>query len=74
MSFIENIFLFFKKLFNKKDDIKMIEPSFKSTSNQDNPTFVDSIKINSEKKHDKNKIETPIYPGNGLGIKNKISF
>ena len=36
--------------------------------------FINSLKVNIVKKHKKNKVETPICFGDGLGIQTKISY
>lgn len=70
MNFIKNIFLFFKKTFNKKSDIKMIEVPTATVSNADKMIFTNSLKTNVVK----NKVETLTCVGDGLGIQTKISY
>ena len=74
MSFIKNIFLFFRKLFNKEDSIKMIEAPVETTIKEDKLDFINSLKINRVEKRKKNNVETQTCVGDGLGIQTKISF
>ena len=73
MSFIKRICSFFKKVFNKKDDIKMIEQPIKKDLSEEKNKFIDSIKINIVK-NKKRKVETLTCFGDGLGIQTKISY
>ena len=74
MKLINNIILFFKKLFNKTDNVKMIEEPKEEVKENNKSNFVDSLKINMEKKHNKKKIETLKCVGDGLGIQPKLTF
>ncbi len=73
MNIIKRIFLFFKNLLFKQEDIKMIEkPKEEYTelaNNKDN--FINSLKINEVKKK-KKKVETLVCDGDGLGIQGGI--
>lgn len=72
MNIIKRIFLFFKNLLFKQEDIKMIEAKEEHTevtNNKDN--FINSLKINVIKKK-KKKIETLVCDGDGLGIQGGI--
>lgn len=70
MGVIQNIVLFFKRIFKKEDNIKMIEAPAKE--NEGKIDFVNSLKVNIIKK--KKKPETLVCYGDGLGIKGKIEY
>ena len=68
MKLIKKFLDFIKNIFKKEEQIKMIEaPQITSSRNN----FVNSIKVKLAKK---SKVETLICYGDGLGIKNKISY
>lgn len=78
MRIIDNIVSFFKQLFYKKDNIKMIEEPLnddinEKIENSKNDNFINSLKNNVVKKN-KKQVETLICVGDGLGIQNKISY
>ena len=69
MNIIKNIILFFKNIFNKQEDVKLLEAP-KQVISKDN--FIQSLRTTITEKKEK-KIETLICSGNGLGIQKKIS-
>lgn len=69
MKIIENIVVFFKKIFKKEEDIKMLETPI--NANEDKANFMNSLKVNIVKAR-KKKVETLVCEGDGLGIKKKI--
>ena len=73
MKLIQNIFLFFKKIFGKNDNIKMIEAPIEPIQNEERKDFLNSLKVNIVKGR-KKKVETLICVGDGLGIQNKIDY
>lgn len=74
MNFIKNMFLFFKKIFNKEDNMKTIETPVKTVEEQEKTNFANSLKVDNAKEKKKKEVETLICVGDGLGIQNKISF
>lgn len=74
MNFIKNIISFFKRLFNKDSNIKMIEAPIEMVENNEKTKFIDSLKVNITKNFKKNKVETLTCFGDGLGIQDKISY
>lgn len=70
MKLIKNIIIFFKKIL-KKEETKMLEAP--TNNNEDKINFLNSLKANIVKKR-KNKVETLICEGDGLGIKKKIEY
>lgn len=73
MNKVEKIVLFFKKLWNRKNNKKMIRPAKSEETKENQKAFIDSLKI-EKKKPEKRKVETLICPGDGLGIQNKITY
>ena len=70
MGIIKEIILFFKRLFNKQEDIKMIEAPKDTDFKEEKDKFVKSLKV----KFKKNKVETMICVGDGLGLQNGIKY
>lgn len=73
MRILEYIKSFFKKIFSKAEEIKMIEEPKVNFNNKDRTNFINSLKVNIIQ-FKKKKIETLTCFGDGLGIKNKISY
>ena len=73
MNIIKNIIVFFKKIFNGKNNIKMIEAPVNSLK-EEKTDFVNSLKVNIVQKHKKKKVETLTCFGDGLGIQNKMTY
>lgn len=71
MNLIKRVILFFKKLLNKEESIKMIEEPIKKDDKID---FINSLKVDTEQKHKKKKVETLTCVGDGLGIQTKIEY
>ena len=71
MNILDSIISFFKNIFSKKDNIKMIEAPTKPIQNEARREFANSLKINL-KKDKKRKVETLTCFGDGLGIQSKI--
>lgn len=74
MNIFKNIISFFKKIFNKENNIKMIEAPVQEIKKKDKASFMNSLKVNIVQKRKKKKIETLTCFGDGLGIQNKISY
>lgn len=72
MDIIKNIVSFIKRIFNKHDNIKMIEAP-KNIQQDDKMKFINSLKVNTQKKLNKKRVETLTCFGDGLGIQTKIS-
>ena len=68
MNIIEKIILFIKSIFNKQDEVKMLE-SPKQTEN-----FAQSLKVTTVVEKTNNNFETPVCHGDGLGIQKKMSY
>lgn len=69
MKIIEDIVLFFKKIFSREKDIKMLEAP--TNTDGEKTDFISSLKVNITKTR-KKKVETLVCEGDGLGIKGKI--
>lgn len=68
MKFVENFFDLIKKIFCRKEEVKMLkEPITNLKENK----FQELLKVNIEDKD--NKVETLICEGDGLGIKKRMS-
>lgn len=74
MNFIKNIIEFFRNIFHKESDIKMIEAPIESLKEDAKTNFLNSLKVNIEQKKKKKKIETLTCFGDGLGMQNKITY
>lgn len=72
MKIIKNIFLFFKRVFNKKSNNKMIEEGIIEMPNEEKTKFINSLKINLLE--NKKRVETLTCVGDGLGIQTKINY
>ena len=72
MNIVKNVFLFFKRIFNKENDIKMLEAPIEPIKSRNKRSFADSLKINIEK-YKRKRVETQVCDGDGLGIQTKIS-
>lgn len=71
MNTIKKMVSFIKSIFIKKEEIKMIEAPVETSYQRKN--FTDSLKVVIPKKIRRQKLETPICVGDGLGIK-KMSY
>ncbi len=74
MNFFKSIISKIKKIFNKHEDIKMLEESKVINNSYAKDEFVKSLKVNINKAIKKKKVETLICDGDGLGINNKITY
>ena len=74
MNLLNKVYEFIKQIFNKKNNIKMIETPKAKIQIDEQINYRDSIKIDNTKKVKKKRIETLICDGDGLGIQNKISY
>ena len=68
MNIIKRIILFIKNKFNKQE-AKILEPASSIDTKKE---FTQNLKIDNVKR--KNKIETLVCVGSGLGIQGKISY
>lgn len=71
MSIFDSIISFFKNIFNKKENIKMLETPTESIQNEAKREFANSLKVNL-RKDKKQRVETLTCFGDGLGIQSKI--
>ena len=74
MSFIKRIFLFFKNIFNKQEEVKRIQEPNDNIKQDKKEHFIESLKTNNTEKKTKKKVETLTCNGDGLGIQKKISY
>ena len=74
MNFIKKVISFIKELFNKENIPKMIEAPTENPKNDEKVNFINSLKVNIMQNQKRNKIETLICFGDGLGIQDKISY
>lgn len=72
MNIIKNIICFFISVFNKQEDIKLLEAPRQIVSIDSKSNFIQSLRTNITEKNEK-KVETLVFSGNGLGIQKKIS-
>ncbi|MDR0978494.1 MAG: hypothetical protein LBL91_00880 [Lachnospiraceae bacterium] len=68
MNFLNRVLTWVKKIFIKKEDIKMLESPSEEVANENRKTFLESLKIKVAKK----KVETLICDGDGLGIQKTL--
>lgn len=74
MNLIKKIFEFIKKIFYKKEEIKMIEAISLTSVREKKKKFIKELKEDYiKRKLEKKKIETLICVGDGLGIQKKVS-
>lgn len=66
MNFIQTTLSFLKNLFINKNDVKLLESPNETIGKQHNPNFINSLKVDVNKK--KNCVETLTCVGDGLGI------
>ena len=71
MNILNKIIAFIKNIFNKKDNVKMLETPIEPIHNEIKKEFANSLKVSLSKKT-KPKVETLTCFGDGLGIQNKI--
>ena len=71
MNILKKIINFIKNIFNKKDNVKMLETPIEPIHNETKKEFANSLKVSLPKKT-KPKVETLTCFGDGLGIQNKI--
>ena len=72
MNVLERIISFINKIFNKKEEIKMIEAPKRVVNIKEKEDFLTSIKVFRPIQIKNNEIETLVCIGDGLGIqKNK---
>lgn len=70
MNFIKKFFEQIKNMFNKKENVKILE---EPTQQINENNFTESLKVTMQEKKQENKIETLICEGDGLGIQKKMS-
>lgn len=71
MKILNKISIFLRNLFHK-DIPKQIEAP--KTMQKEKDDFLNSIKVDLDKKESKRKVETMVCPGDGLGIQNRIQY
>ena len=79
MKLFKKIFAFFDRVFNKKEQVELLNSNVKESNNLEENNnkneFKDILKVKSTKTYiKKKKIETLVSVGDGLGIQNKISY
>lgn len=74
MNVLERIISFIKNIFNKKEEIKMIEAPKHVTDIKEKEDFLTSIKIFRPIQIKNNEIETLICIGDGLGIQKNMKY
>ena len=73
MKIFKNIISFFKKIFSKTEEMKMLEEPKVNLTNKDRKNFINSLKIEILQ-NKKKKVETMTCFGDGLGIQTKINY
>ena len=73
MIFIKKIYIFFKKIIKKENNIKAIEEPRKVQNTENKKEFVNFLKIQNKKQKSKKRVETLKCVGDGLGIQPKIT-
>ena len=74
MNIMEKIISFIKKIFNKQEEIKMIEAPKRVTNMKKKEDFFSSIKVFRPIQIKNNEIETLICMGDGLGIQKDMKY
>lgn len=74
MSIIERIVLFFKNIFNKNEKTKELEEPKKIIDENENTSFIESLKFSPKGSPKNKKIETLTCEGDGLGIQKKMTY
>ena len=74
MNALEKIISFIKNIFNKKEEIKMLEAPKHVTNTKDKEDFFTSIKVFRPIQIQNNEIETLICIGDGLGIQKNMKY
>ena len=72
MNIISRIIEWIKNVFNKKQEIKMLEETKTFASKGKRMDFITNLKVNSKVK--RKKVETLVCPGDGLGIQSEITY
>ena len=73
MNIINRIMKFIKNIFKKQEEVKQIEAPKMDFFKKQEEEFLKSIRVDIAEKKENRKIETRICPGDGLGIKKKMS-
>lgn len=74
MNNIRKIVLFIKNIFNKKEEIKMLDTPKQEINRDKKFDFIESLKINTIERRKTKRIQTLICTGDGLGIQKKICY
>ena len=78
MKLFKKIFTFFDRIFNKKEQVKLLKDKKEETTNLEENNnkneFKNILKVKNTTYTKKKKIETLVSVGDGLGIQNKISY
>ena len=78
MELFKKIFTFFDRIFNKKEQVKLLKDKKEETTNLEENNnkneFKNILKVKNTTYTKKKKIETLVSVGDGLGIQNKISY
>lgn len=76
MKILDNLKIFFKKFFSKKESYDLLDKAKSDNEksiNTNKSDFMESLKQNVKKKK-KARVETMVCVGDGLGINNKIEY
>ena len=74
MNFVKNIIVFLKRIFNKENNIKMIEAPAVEVPKEETSDFKKQLKVTKNEKQKSSEVETLICFGDGLGIQTKINY
>lgn len=73
MKILNKILIFIKNIFNKKEEVKKLAEPEINVEQEKKENFVNSLKVNIVENKKKNKIETLVCVGDGLGIQKKMT-
>ncbi len=74
MNIFKRLINYIKSVFIKKEEVKKIDAPKQVENNQVRTEFMKSLKVVIKEKRNKKKIETLVCVGDGLGIKQNMSY
>ncbi len=73
MNIIKNFIIFIKNIFNKDEEIKMLEMPKQTMNEVKKDEFIKILKISDNEGEQNTSVETLICIGDGLGIQKNLS-
>lgn len=74
MKFLDKILSFIKSIFNKSEEVKKLQVSSQNINTKKKVDFIEEYKKEIVTTKRKNRVETLVCEGDGLGIQSKISY